>query len=195
MAEYVCPKCLNTGFYDKVQCSCVIERALSVWLDPVLVKAPKISKEKRPSFVNIDSSRFQSVMFVTDRMQFDSLIKFYLSYKYIQTVGAYKYKYVTGREVVDSFLISGSDGDEVEREITNCDLLVLILGSDPKNKYMDELLPYITSLRHTKGKKTWVYMPPSAFNTIRQYYGEAFANRVSKGHSDCIFETTTNAVK
>jgi hypothetical protein len=127
-------------------------------------------------------------------MGFDSLVKYYLSYQYINTIGKYTYKYLTGREVVDSFLISGSDGDEVEREITNCDFLILILGNDPNNKYMEELLPYLTSQRHTNGKKTWVYISPTAYNSVPLKYGQNFANRMSKGNSECIFELCMSAL-
>jgi len=135
----------NTG----QKCKCVLENALRQFL-PVNMRGLKIASNRR---INPSWDKFnQLVITEPSNYPFIHFLKHYLILKYLQDY-TYKYHIMTGKDVFDIYM----DSDiEAQSSLVNDNLLVLNLGNDVKNKYMQELIPFIIKERHTKGLRTFV---------------------------------------
>jgi len=151
MIQNDCPICHGRGIDPNTgqKCKCILENALIHFL-PTNMRNIKIASDRK---INSSWSEYnQLVITEPSNYPFINFLKHYLILKYLQDY-TYKYHIMTGKDVFDVYMDSSI---EAQSALVNDDLLVLNLGNDVKNKYMQELIPFLIKERNTKGLRTYV---------------------------------------
>lgn len=174
----ICPKCNGTGvsIENNLQCSCVLKKALSKYLHPILLQAKSMPKDLKFPISHLKEQK--TIITHVDLGGFNAISKYYTSMRFILSSGNFTHLYSTGRELTDTFL---ADSYDAEKEYLNVDILFLVIGNDPQNKYMNEMLPYVVRQRDMYGKQTWIRIPQNKIEKMSIMYGIEFESMIKDG--------------
>jgi len=147
--ERVCGICNGRGIVGNRVCKCVIEGILSKRV-PVELNKYKISKTIKQVCDKVKQCNIYFGGGKINNIEPKAIIKAIIVHRILSD---YKFEFFYG-SVKDVFDIFMSPDNEFQSRITNNDLLVMKIGNEFSNSYIQELVPFILGERISKNKQT-----------------------------------------
>ena len=196
--DNTCPICNGTGVdpNNGRLCVCVIQKAMDTYFSSSELKYVTVPDELKN--LRIDPEIHKHDFFVMSGVASDKetkskystrpdsilykgaptnqFLKYYIAMNFMKNP-EYTYLYHTGKDIFDVFMSSDM---EYQQKITKVDLLVIVIGNDVKNSYLQELIPFVIGERRLKRKQTIVAWGNPGITDrekratyIREKYGDA----------------------
>jgi len=192
MEENKCNKCGNSGKTpDGKVCSCVYKDMLEHFLyDLKDIQIPEEIKKLKFSddFYKSDVYTKSTIKIGNKLYPTKSVLKLYLVHRFLRDVTT-SYFIGTGKDIFDHYM---TDGVDLQKKLQEVDVLILLIGNDFKNSYMQEILPSLLMSRKGQNIIVWdnkfVTESTKKIHLIKDKYGDQFHLVLANNTKKVVYE-------